>query len=100
LDDSNIYGGVNFIQEINPSPDLCYGNVASAEVKFEYDNRNDDAQNYLNYTFRWESLQNDGCGPRVMGYYTVKDITYNGKKATFTCYDCISDLDVYIDEWF
>ena len=53
LDDSNIYGGVNFIQEINPSPDLCYGNVASAEVKFEYDNRNDDAQNYLNYTFRW-----------------------------------------------
>lgn len=94
INDGMIYGGVNFIQEINPTPDLMFGNVVSAELKVdigaEYlENIRPGLDQYLS----WWCQMNDGLEEKLMGYFKVYNIEYNGSRATLTLYDYVKELD-------
>ena len=99
INDSSLFGGVTFQQETNVESDFQYGAVAAASVKFTVDNSNNLASSWMGHTFQWYCQMSNEDAPVSKGFFTIRNIEKNGRKATITAYDSIYDLNEIADAW-
>ena len=99
INDSSLFGGVTFQQETNIGSDFQYGAVAAASVKFTVDNSDNLASSWMGHTFQWYCQMSNEDAPVSKGFFTIRDIEKNGRKATITAYDSIYDLNEIADAW-
>lgn len=97
LTDSNLYGGVKYLQDINPSIDLNIGTSASAQVKFTTDTLDSSS---IGMQFTYSVKQNGESSFKQVGVFTITDAEKTtGGRYNVTAYDNVSKFDIVIDSW-
>ena len=91
LTDADIYGGINFVHDLNVGEEFSIGNTASASVSFVTDTQLPlYDQDQTNGTFTW--TQNSIS----RGRFYITEVVKNQGKYTVTAYDAMILLDVDI----
>lgn len=91
LTDANIFGGINFLHDINTSEEFTIGNTASASVSFVTDMQLPlYTKDQTNGVFTWTQDNTS------RGTYYITEVSKSEGKYTITAYDAMSLLDVNI----
>lgn len=101
IEDSQIRGGIDYKHNVNPEEDYTIGCVASAEIEFDYDNRNGDVEQYLNEEYcdyyTWQPNDNDW---RLVGRFYLDNVNHNRKLVNIKAFDAIgAKCEKFVDEF-
>lgn len=101
IEDSQIRGGIEYKHNVNPEEDYTIGCVASAEIEFDYDNRNGDVEQYLNEEYcdyyTWQPNDNDW---RLVGRFYLDNVNHNRKLVNIKAFDAIgAKCEKFVDEF-
>lgn len=99
INDEQIRGGIDYKHTINPEEDYTIGCVASAEIELDYDNRNNDIENYLDFSYcdyyTWQPNDEDW---RLIGRFYLDNVNHNRKLVNIKAFDAIGiDGDTFMD---
>lgn len=97
IDDSHLYGGVEYMCNINADKDITVGTTASAQIEFTTDLINTNAAGTILY---FEQMQADETTYTQKGVFTISNIekTRNGVYKV-TAYDNVSKFDIDVKSW-
>jgi len=97
IDDSHLYGGVEYMCNINADKDITVGTTASAQIEFTTDLLNTNA---AGTTLNFEQMQADETTYTQKGVFTISNIekTRNGVYKV-TAYDNVSKFDIDVKSW-
>lgn len=101
ITDEYIRGGINYKLSINPDEDFTIGCVGSAEIEFDYDNRNNDIEQYLdlNYCDYWTWQPNDNDW-RKIGRFYIDNVKHNRKLVNILAFDTLgSKSEIFVDDF-
>lgn len=101
IEDSQIRGGIDYKHNVNPEEDYTIGCVASAEIEFDYDNRNGDIEQYLNEEYcdyyTWQPNDEDW---RLIGRFYLDNVNHNRKLVNIKAFDAIgAKCEKFVDEF-
>ena len=100
ITDNNIRGGVKYTQNINPNTDFTVGCASSAEIVFDYDNRNNDVSQYINDgVFNYYIQQANDTDWRLIGKFYIQSSEVNKNLITIRAYDAMIKTEAYIDSF-
>ena len=100
ITDSNIRGGVKYTQNINPNTDFTIGCASSAEIVFDYDNRNNDVSQYVeDGVFNYYIQQANDTDWRLIGKFYIQSSEVKKNLITIRAYDAMIKTEAYIDSF-
>lgn len=100
ITDSNIRGGVKYTQNINPNTDFTVGCASSAEIVFDYDNRNNDVSQYVeDGVFNYYIQQANDTDWRLIGKFYIQSSEVKKNLITIRAYDAMIKTEAYIDSF-
>lgn len=100
ITDSNIRGGVKYTQNINPNTDFIIGCASSAEIVFDYDNRNNDVSQYVeDGVFNYYIQQANDTDWRLIGKFYIQSSEVKKNLITIRAYDAMIKTEAYIDSF-
>ena len=100
ITDSNIRGGVKYTQNINPNTDFTIGCASSAEIVFDYDNRNNDVSQYVeDGVFNYYIQQANDTDWRLVGKFYIQSSEVKKNLITIRAYDAMIKTEAYIDSF-
>ena len=100
ITDNNIRGGVKYTQNINPNTDFTVGCASSAEIVFDYDNRNNDASQYVeDGVFNYYIQQANDTDWRLIGKFYIQSSEVKKNLITIRAYDAMIKTEAYIDSF-
>ena len=100
ITDSNIRGGVKYTQNINPNTDFTFGCASSAEIVFDYDNRNNDVSQYIeDGVFNYYIQQANDTDWRLIGKFYIQSSEVKKNLITIRAYDAMIKTEAYIDSF-
>ena len=100
ITDSNIRGGVKYTQNINPNTDFTIGCASSAEIVFDYDNRNNDVSQYVeDGVFNYYIQQANDTEWRLIGKFYIQSSEVKKNLITIRAYDAMIKTEAYIDSF-
>lgn len=100
ITDSDIRGGVKYTQNINPNTDFTVGCASSAEIVFDYDNRNNDVSQYINDgVFDYYIQQANDTDWRLIGKFYIQSSEVNKNLINIRAYDAMIKTEAYIDSF-
>ena len=100
ITDNNIRGGVKYTQNINPNTDFTVGCASSAEIVFDYDNRNNDASQYVeDGVFNYYIQQTNDTDWRLIGKFYIQNSEVKKNLITIRAYDAMIKTEAYIDSF-
>ena len=100
ITDSNIRGGVKYTQNINPNTDFTVGCASSAEIVFDYDNRNNDVSQYIeDGVFNYYIQQANDTDWRLIGKFYIQSSEVKKNLITIRAYDAMIKTEAYIDSF-
>lgn len=98
--DSDIRGGVKYTQNINPNTDFTVGCASSAEIVFDYDNRNNDVSQYVeDGVFNYYIQQANDTDWRLIGKFYIQSSEVKKNLITIRAYDAMIKTEAYIDSF-
>ena len=100
ITDSDIRGGVKYTQNINPNTDFTIGCASSAEIVFDYDNRNNDVSQYVeDGVFNYYIQQANDTDWRLIGKFYIQNSEVKKNLITIRAYDAMIKTEAYIDSF-
>ena len=100
ITDNNIRGGVKYTQNINPNTDFTIGCASSAEIVFDYDNRNNDVSQYVeDGVFNYYIHQANDTDWRLIGKFYIQSSEVKKNLITIRAYDAMIKTEAYIDSF-
>lgn len=100
ITDSNIRGGVKYTQNINPNTDFTIGCASSAEIVFDYDNRNNDVSQYVeDGVFNYYIQQANDTDWRLIGKFYIQSSEVKKNLINIRAYDAMIKTEAYIDSF-
>ena len=100
ITDSDIRGGVKYTQNINPNTDFTIGCASSAEIVFDYDNRNNDVSQYVeDGVFNYYIQQANDTDWRLIGKFYIQSSEVKKNLITIRAYDAMIKTEAYIDSF-
>ncbi len=100
ITDNNIRGGVKYTQNINPNTDFTVGCASSAEIVFDYDNRNNDVSQYVeDGVFNYYIQQANDTDWRLIGKFYIQNSEVKKNLITIRAYDAMIKTEAYIDSF-
>lgn len=100
ITDNNIRGGVKYTQNINPNTDFTVGCASSAEIVFDYDNRNNDVSQYVeDGVFNYYIQQANDTDWRLIGKFYIQSSEVKKNLITIRAYDAMIKTEAYIDSF-
>lgn len=100
ITDSNIRGGVKYTQNINPNTDFTIGCASSAEIVFDYDNRNNDVSQYVeDGVFNYYIQQANDIDWRLIGKFYIQSSEVKKNLINIRAYDAMIKTEAYIDSF-
>lgn len=100
LTDANIRGGVSYNHDINPHDDYTVGCASSAEIKFNYDNSNNDVNRYIaDGVFDYYIQQANDTDWRLIGKFYITDSEIKRNLVSIKAYDAMIKAEAYIDDF-
>lgn len=100
ITDSDIRGGVKYTQNINPNTDFTVGCASSAEIVFDYDNRNNDVSQYVeDGVFNYYIQQANDTDWRLIGKFYIQSSEVKKNLITIRAYDAMIKTEAYIDSF-
>lgn len=93
LTDADLFGGVDYIKNINPDEDIGVGYACSASIKFETSNSTIQKGDCFTYFIGVDLAQ------RNYGMFYVDTIEKKSDHYIITAYDGISKFDTNVDDW-
>ena len=100
ITDSNIRGGVKYTQNINPNTDFTVGCASSAEIVFDYDNRNNNVSQYVeDGVFDYYIQQANDTDWRLIGKFYIQSSEVKKNLITIRAYDAMIKTEAYIDSF-
>lgn len=100
ITDSDIRGGVKYTQNINPNTDFTVGCASSAEIVFDYDNRNNDVSQYVeDGVFNYYIQQANDTDWRLIGKFYIQNSEVKKNLITIRAYDAMIKTEAYIDSF-
>lgn len=101
ITDDKIRNGITYQHCINPDEDYTIGGVASAQITFDYDNRDEDIDEFADYDYcDYYTWQSSDTGWRLIGRFYLDNISHKRNIVKCQAFDAIGTrVEAFVDDF-